>query len=232
MEIYIGTSGWVYDWNLGGDLKWYARHSGLNAVELNMSFYRFPFSNMVKAWRRNGSSLRWSIKVHRSITHYRRLGRGAYSIWDRFYKLFKPLDDIIAFYLFQLPPRYAMNDRNIERIEHFYKYTDLGERFAVEFRHKSWFRDEVVEWASKLGLTLVSIDSPMGRWIKSSNGLVYLRLHGRSEWYLYNYSRSELEEIAREIITLKPSKTYIFFNNNHYMLENARSMLEIISSLA
>ncbi|RLF12723.1 MAG: DUF72 domain-containing protein, partial [Thermoprotei archaeon] len=39
MRVYIGTSGWLYDWNLDGSLDWYVKNSGLNAVELNASFY-------------------------------------------------------------------------------------------------------------------------------------------------------------------------------------------------
>jgi uncharacterized protein YecE (DUF72 family) len=42
VELYAGTSGRLYDWNLGGSLEWYARSPGLNAVELNSSFYRIP----------------------------------------------------------------------------------------------------------------------------------------------------------------------------------------------
>ncbi|MEM4913906.1 MAG: DUF72 domain-containing protein, partial [Desulfurococcaceae archaeon] len=69
MEVYVGTSGWLYDWNEGASLDWYVEESGLNAVELNASFYRFPFRNQVKGWSIKGSTLRWSVKVHRSITH-------------------------------------------------------------------------------------------------------------------------------------------------------------------
>jgi uncharacterized protein YecE (DUF72 family) len=38
----------------------------------------------------------------------------------------------------------------------------------------------------------------------------------------------ELEEVADKIIKAKPAKAYIFFNNNHAMLENSRKMLKIL----
>ena len=44
-EIFVGTSGWLYDWNLGSSLDWYAEFSGLNAVELNASFYKLKTSS-------------------------------------------------------------------------------------------------------------------------------------------------------------------------------------------
>ncbi|MFZ8792916.1 MAG: hypothetical protein ACO2O2_03370 [Acidilobaceae archaeon] len=42
VELYAGTSGWLYDWNLGGSLEWYAR-------ELSSSFYRIPSSSQVRS---------------------------------------------------------------------------------------------------------------------------------------------------------------------------------------
>jgi uncharacterized protein YecE (DUF72 family) len=40
MELFVGTSGWFYSWNPDGSFDWFSRFSGLNAVELNMSFYK------------------------------------------------------------------------------------------------------------------------------------------------------------------------------------------------
>lgn len=73
VKVFVGTSGWLYDWNLDSTFDWYVRNSGLNAVELNASFYRFPFRNQVTSWTRKGSGLRWAVKVHRYITHVKRL---------------------------------------------------------------------------------------------------------------------------------------------------------------
>jgi uncharacterized protein YecE (DUF72 family) len=230
MEIYVGTSGWMYDWNETGSFDWYVRFSGLNAVELNASFYRFPFRNQVLSWSRRGKSLRWSIKVHRSITHYRRLRREAINIWHKFYDLFKPLDKYIDFYLFQMPPNFVYKKENRDRIEHFYRETGLGSRFAIEFRHKSWFNNEVVEWGKRLGLTIVSIDAPIATWIVTSNGIVYLRMHGREYWYAYDYSEEELQDLVNKVIMLNPIKIYVFFNNNHWMLGNARLMLKLLKT--
>jgi uncharacterized protein YecE (DUF72 family) len=38
MEVYVGTSGWAYGWNEGGNLEWFVGNAGLNAVELNASY--------------------------------------------------------------------------------------------------------------------------------------------------------------------------------------------------
>ncbi|MEM4503151.1 MAG: DUF72 domain-containing protein, partial [Ignisphaera sp.] len=62
MEIFVGTSGWLYDWNIDGTLDWYLQNSRLNAVELNASFYRFPFRNQVSSWVKKTSiyGIRWA----------------------------------------------------------------------------------------------------------------------------------------------------------------------------
>ncbi|NPA98095.1 MAG: DUF72 domain-containing protein [Crenarchaeota archaeon] len=228
MEVYVGTSGWMYDWNKWGNLDWYIRFSGLNAVELNASFYRFPFPNQVRSWARKSGSLHWAVKVNRIITHYKRLNTSSYTTFEKFLRLFQPLDDKIDFYLLQLPPTYRKTPANIDRLRRFAEKFGLGERLAVEFRHESWFNDDTVSLCGDLGLTLVSIDSPIGVWIKSSNGVVYLRMHGRSYWYAHEYTEEELKEDAEKIVSLKPRKTYVFFNNNHWMLSNARTMRKIL----
>lgn len=226
--IFVGTSGWLYDWNVGGNFDWYLKFSGLNIVELNMSFYRFPFRNQINSWVKKNKGMRWIIKVHRSITHYRKLSRESYNVWFKFRELFKPLDSKIDFYLFQLPPNYVKNSKNIDKLKKFSKMAKLNSKFSVEFRHKSWFNEDTIRLCRNLGLTAVSIDSPMGKWIIKSDDTIYLRMHGRGVWYAYDYSVKELKEIADELYKLNPQKVYVLFNNNHWMLNNARTMLKLL----
>ncbi|MEM0038710.1 MAG: DUF72 domain-containing protein [Zestosphaera sp.] len=227
-KAFVGTSGWVYDWNVEGTLDWYVRSSHLNAVELNASFYRFPYRNQVLGWSRRGEGLRWSIKVHRSVTHTRKLSDEALNTWFKFHELFKPMEELIDFFLFQLPPNFSCRDELLDRVKTFYRETGLNGRFAVEFRHPTCFTEEVAEWGRELGLTLVSVDSPTVSWLIRSSDSVYLRLHGRRVWYAYDYSLKELAELVEGISSLSPDRVYVFFNNDHWMLEDARAMLAML----
>jgi len=229
LEVYVGTSGWMYDWNPDG-FEWFVKNSGLNAVELNMSFYRFPFPNQVKSWAsKTPTGFRWSVKVSRFVTHVFKFSDRAFETWKKFERLFAPLDDKVDFYLFQLPPYLAPTQRNVERIEKFVRKTNLNERFALEWRNESWFDEKWVSWCESLGVTLVSVDSPdFQSAIFSTNGLVYLRMHGRTFWYSHNYSLNELEEVVEKALAKKPKKLYVFFNNDHDMLHNARETLELL----
>jgi len=205
------------------------RHSGLNAVELNMSFYRYPFPNMVRSWASKGKTLRWAVKVNRLITHAFKFNERAHVLWQKFQNLFAPLEPSIDFYLFQLPP--SITPKSIQTIENFITKTGLGKRCALEVRNMKWFDKPYIEWASKLNITWVSVDSPdFPLNIYNTNGIVYERMHGRTAWYSHYYTDQELKEVAERIKKVSPEKVYVFFNNNHAMLENARRMLQILSA--
>ncbi len=227
MKVFVGTSGWYYEWNMDKTLDWYIANSGLNNIELNASFYRFPFLNMIKAWAKKGKDLRWVIKVNRLITHVFKFNKRGEETWKRFADLFKPFDAFIDFYLFQLPPSYT--PKAIKHLTTFVKKTKLESRFALEPRNDEWFNDKMLEWAKEENITWVSIDAPeFPNTIYKTTDNVYLRMHSRTGWYQHNYSNTELKEIAGRIRVVKPKVAYIYFNNNHNMLKNAQKMLDIM----
>lgn len=229
MEIYVGTSGWMYSWNEEGNFDWYIKNSNLNAVELNASFYRFPFENQIKGWSKKGKDLRWAIKVHRLITHKFKLNEEGKASFIRFLELFKPMDEIVDFYLFQLPPSFG--PENEEKILDFFKDIDK-EKIVLEFRNKNWYSLDLKEWGEKNEILVCSIDSPdFEKIILKIRNRVYLRFHGREDWYQYDYSDKELFEIAKIIKYENPLKVYSFFNNNHSMLKNAQKFLEILKNV-
>jgi uncharacterized protein YecE (DUF72 family) len=222
MEAFIGTSGWAYSWNEENSLDWYVNYSGLNAIELNMSFYRFPYPNMIKSWLKKGKSLAWVVKVHRSITHFKKLNKESYILFERFRNIFKPLENCIHYYLLQLPPRF----NNIDALDLF--IDEFGcKKICVEFRHKSLFGNKIIQWGKKKGILIVSIDAPNMPDTIMSKKIIYERIHGRTDWYSHNYNKDELLEIKNKITYGNPEKIYVFFNNNHAMLENARLMYNL-----
>ena len=228
-KIFIGTSGWMYSWNPNG-FKWYVRNSRLNAVELNASFYRFPFPNQILSWSiRSPPEFRWAIKVNRLITHIYRFNEKALNTWIKFQKLFKSLNDKIDFYLFQLPPNAIPKEYFVKRLEKFIKEVNLEEKFALEWRNLKWINDKWISWCKDLNVTLVSIDSPEMQFYIRTSSSVYLRMHGRTAWYAHNYTRDELIEVSKILFKLNAEKIYVFFNNNHDMLNNAREMMEIMA---
>jgi uncharacterized protein YecE (DUF72 family) len=224
VEVYVGTSGWAYGWNEGGNLDWFIGNAGLNAVELNASFYRFPYPNQIIGWSRKGSDLRWAVKVHKGVTHTRRFNESARELWTKFRDAFCPLDPFIDFYLFQAHPRHT----DVERLIAFTGFTGLGNRCALEIRNRELLLDDAACRELQEHATLVSVDSPDARNRIFPGEIIYLRMHGRGDWYSHDYSDEELRGTAACIRDAGPSKVYVFFNNDHAMLENARRMREIL----
>lgn len=222
MDVFVGTSGWYYNWNKKRNLDWFVQNSGLNTVELNASFYRFPFPNQIRSWNMKGAGLRWSVKVHRSITHWRQLGENALETWDKFRKLFEPMDHLIDFYLFQVPPQF----NEVIKALKFADDTGLGKRFALEIRNKEILGNNRLCAELMEKVTLVSVDSPDFKDRIFPEKIVYMRMHGREGWYNYNYSQEEIRKIVGEINEFEPEKIYMYFNNDHNMLENARMALK------
>jgi uncharacterized protein YecE (DUF72 family) len=164
------------------------------------------------------------------VTNASQFGERAAEYWSRFKELFEAMDEKIDFFLFQLPPSSTPTPSFIDRLETFIAQVKLRQRFALEYRNLKWFDDDWYHWAESQNITLVSIDSlDFPNRILNLNGLVYLRMHGRTSWYSHRYSDEELKKIASRIRDTDPKKVYIFFNNNHDMLDNARSMKEILS---
>ena len=214
IQWYIGTSGWSYSWNKGNSLNWYLNQTGANAIELNMSFYRFPLTNIVKSWNAKSETLSWVVKVHRSITHHRQLTKDSIEIFHRFKQIFIPLEPKIRYYLLQLPPKFT----DIDAVERFIDAVG-SEKLAVEFRHPTLFTESIKKWGKNQGVVVVSVDAPHLPNTLSGNDILYIRLHGRDTWYDYNYTYEELHEIFTRIIHNTPKKVFLFFNN-YEMLPN------------
>lgn len=225
VELFIGTSGWSYDWNSGGNLDWYLMHSGLNAVELNMSFYRFPFKNQVSGWAKKGKDLSWCVKVHRCVTHQYKFNDTARTTWQQFLDLFAPLDPLIDYYLFQAPP----SMKNVDRLVEFFTDLPFQEKCVLEIRNKSLLLDDSACRRLQEYVPLVSVDSPEAKNRIFDSSPLYLRMHGRTDWYQHEYPEEELKETAELIRDTHAENVYIFFNNNHAMLKNARRMRHILA---
>jgi uncharacterized protein YecE (DUF72 family) len=224
MEVFVGTSGWSYGWNEGGNLDWYLNNSSLNAVELNASFYRFPFKNQIAGWSKKGRELRWSIKVHRFVSHQYKFNDTARETWQRFLDLFAPLDPVTDYYLFQAPPSMKDSDRLIS----FFTGLSRLEKCVLEIRNPGLLLNDSVCRKLQECVPLVSVDSPDTKNRIFSDSLIYLRMHGRNDWYRHDYMQEELEETAALIRRSGAKKAYIFFNNDHSMLENAQRMRELL----
>src|SRR6478752_1406689 len=163
---YVGCSGWFY-WKWRGlfypdDLptgKWfrhYAKH--LHTVEINASFYSWPTVANVNAWRRQAGKrdFIYTVKICELITHIKRF-KGTKTLIRDFGMIADILGDQMGCFLFQLPPSYRYTNARLKEIV---SQLDPARRNVVEFRHASWWNEEVYSTFCKAGIIFCSCSGP------------------------------------------------------------------------
>ncbi len=226
----MGTSGYSYPWNKGKPtpFAWYLGQ-GFETVEINASFYRFPSKTWIRAWEIAPAGFDFAIKVHRSITHFARLQGRALELFEKFRNTLKEIENKISFWLFQMPESFGANEQNLELVKDFFTKISLANKAVIEFREASWWN--YADRVEKLGAVFCSVDAPdLPRKILSTNGVVYLRLHGRKAWYSWIYTDQELLEIAKKVEEAAAQKKYIFLNNDHGMIPNSKFLIKALES--
>lgn len=238
MKVHIGCSGWVYPhWRelfypkgvpQRAWLSFYAEH--FDTVEINNTFYRLPSRPAVEGWvDQSPEGFCFAVKMSRYITHIKRLTMLDQGI-GRFYEPLEPLTGSgkLGPLLWQFPENFH---RDVERLGDALEALPRG-RHAFEFRHDSWFTDEVYALLRKHGAALV-IGDESSRWMKTPHvrtaDWTYIRFHHGSRGRHGNYSASEIETWARRIAQWRrETEVYAYFNNDWqgYALRNARALKE------
>ncbi|HTQ43715.1 MAG TPA: DUF72 domain-containing protein [Polyangiaceae bacterium] len=148
MRVLVGTSGYSYkEWKgpfypkdlaAGRFLPYYAER--LPTVEINNTFYRMPTAKLVEGWAAEvPESFAMAVKAPQRITHIKKL-LDAKDPTDVFVRTVSALGPRLGPLLFQLPP---FLKKDAARLGAFLDAAPKGPRYAFEFRHASWFDDEV-----------------------------------------------------------------------------------------
>src|ERR1044072_1355891 len=120
-------------------LSYYAER--LQAVELNNTFYRLPRPEMVEAWKGQvPDNFRFAVKAPQSITHFRRL-KDAGAVTQSMLKTVSALEDRLGAVLFRFPEDM---EKDLERLKTFLKDLPAETRAAFDFRHPTWFDEDVL----------------------------------------------------------------------------------------
>ncbi len=241
MEYYIGCSGYFYYHWKGKFYKEDAKPSEFfeyytkffNSVEINSTFYNFPNKSSIKRLDKlSPSNFKFSFKLNKTITHIKRF-KGVTKDMERFHNPMNIIRSKLGFILIQLPPSLHKSIDLLKVINN--EISGFKEfRYAIEFRHSSWWDEEVYEFLRSNEISFVSVDAySLPRDIITTTNTLYLRFHGRDKrWYKYDYSERELKEIVSNIKGIEINKLYAYFNNDFNALApfNALKFKKIISN--
>ena len=215
MTLYVGTSGYSYkEWKgsfypekipAKDMLRYYSER--LSTVEINATFYRMPQPSMLENWKEQvPGSFRFSLKASQRITHFKRLKET-----DEETKYFletatTALAEQLGVVLCQLPPNMK---KDLPRLETFLTLLPSTIPAAFEFRHPTWFDDDVLDLLRSQNRPLVVSDTddlPTTHIDKTADW-GYLRLRR------VNYSEENLAEWAVRIRDQNWKETFLFFKH-------------------
>jgi uncharacterized protein YecE (DUF72 family) len=210
--IHIGLSGYSYKPWQGEDrfypvglkqsefLTFY--QTRYESVEMDGTWYRMPSEKAVEEWNAKASdSFRYSFKLHRDITHMKRLKLESIDSVKFMLKRLGPLaaSGKLGPFLIQLAPNFKRND---ERLAEFLDALPteiegvpaLPEplEWAVEFRNESWHDAAVEEILRSHNVAWVAADTDEAAAQRRDTGPChYIRLRRLA------YSEEQLSEWAK-----------------------------------
>jgi uncharacterized protein YecE (DUF72 family) len=222
MTVWIGTSGWQYrDWRgrfyppklpVSGWLEAYA--GAFATVESNAAFYRLPERRTFADWAaRTPPDFVMAVKVSRYLTHIRRLREPAEAV-ARFVDRVAGLGDKVGPVLLQLPPQMRCD---ADRLDAALAEFPAELRVAVEFRHATWFVDEIRALLTERGAALCLADrrGPLTpSWRTAS--WTYLRFHEGRAAPSPCYGRTALRTWAQRLADGwgPAADCFVYFNND------------------
>ena len=236
--LNIGCSGWFY-WHLKGSFyptqmptkDWFSHYAEhFTTVELNAPFYSWPTVATVESWRRQaeGHDMIYTVKVSELITHIQRF-EGTGTLVRDFGYIADLLGPLMGCFLFQLPPSYNYSSA---RLRNILDQLDPSRRNVIEFRHPSWWNDDVYAAFTETGTIFCSCSGPRlpDAVIRTADD-IYIRFHGVERWYRHDYTHDELTDWARRIREARAQRIWVYFNNdfNGYAIKNATMLAEILS---
>lgn len=233
MDVFVGTSGYSYKAWKGAFypldlpdkdmLPWYAAR--LPAVEINSSFYRMPRAAMLEGWAGLvPAGFKFALKAPQRITHRQRLQDVDDSV-SYLVEVAAALKEKQGPLLFQLPPRFS---KDAPRLGAFLDRLPASCPVAFEFRHPSWFDEEVLHILSQHQAALCIAEDENGLEVpaKATADWGYLRL--RRE----DYDEDRLEAWASWIAAQDWREVFVFFKHEDQAIgpRLAQRFLDLTSS--
>jgi len=227
-NIYTGTSNIVLpipnkghfplEYQDKSRLCYYA--SLFNTVEINSTFYKLPMGKTVEKWAAEvPNTFKFTFKLWREITHNKGLEFDPTHV-HKFLQIINRIGHKKGSLLIQFPKSLtAIYFQQLVNLLIILKDAgaDQDWKLSFEFRHKSWYRENVYALLKEYNAGIVVHDMPASAppLIENNADFVYLRFHGPTGDYKGSYSNDFLHEYAQYINEwhAKGKSVYVYFNN-------------------
>ena len=214
MGLYVGTSGYSYKpWkgtfypeNLPAQqmLRFYGERFG--SVEINSTFYGMPKVSTLEGWAEAvPADFQFVLKAPKQITHVRKLN-DAGDLVSHLLEVAGALTEHRGPLLFQLPPT---SKKDVTRLRGFLALLPSQLRAAFEFRHPSWFDDEVFGLLRdhRAALCVADADGELEVPFVATTDWGYLRLRRP------DYGDAELKEWVKRVQEQDWRDAFVFFKH-------------------
>jgi uncharacterized protein YecE (DUF72 family) len=214
MNLYVGTSGYSYKpWKgtfypkelpAQQMLRFYGER--FRTVEINSTFYGIPRVSVLEGWAGAvPTDFKFVLKAPKQITHERKLN-GAGDLVSHFLDVAGALTEHRGPLLFQLPP-YSKKD--VPRLRAFLGLLPSQLRAAFEFRHPSWFDDEVFGLLRdhRAALCVADADGDLEVPLVATTDWGYLRLRRP------DYGDADLNEWVKRVREQGWRDAFVFFKH-------------------
>lgn len=205
-------------------LAWYGER--LPTVEINNTFYQMPKVTVLEHWAQaTPEHFRFAIKASRRITHQARLAADAAAESVSYlYKNLAALGPKRGPVLFQTPP---FLKKDPARLRDFLALLPDGHGAAFEFRHDSWFDDEVYALLREAGAALCLSE----REDHSAPPLVETAPWGYVRLRLEHYAEDDLAAWARRLAATDWQQIHVYFMHEPTAPGYAATMMQLDAAL-
>lgn len=238
---HIGCSGFHYKHWKGSfypdklpQTKWFKHYcEHFDTLELNVTFYRFPQLHTLQKWYADSPAhFQFAVKAPKAITQFKKFIGTERMLNDFYTTVSEGLREKCGCYLFQMPPNFLYTPDKLERLVNS---LDPAFNNVLEFRHQSWWHEEVFRTLKLQNISFCGMSHPsLPTDVIQTSGLLYYRFHGDEQLYASKYSEASLQDFAARVnLREHLQKAFIFFNNdiNTHAISNAmelKTMLSII----
>jgi uncharacterized protein YecE (DUF72 family) len=215
VRLLAGTSGFAFKEWKGvfyppelSDGAWLGYYAGqFPTVEINNTFYRLPKQDVLREWASQvPEQFTFAIKASMRITHHARLKPECADALDFLLRNTAVLGERLGPILFQLPPNMQ---RDLPRLRGFLGLLPPARRFTIEFRHQSWFDDDVLDALREHDVALcIGEQEDFACPVHATATWGYLRLHR------LDYDAASLSRWAACVQTQGWKDAYVYFKHD------------------